>query len=121
MSKKILIVEDNELNAKLFKDILEANGYDAIESRDGLNVVAIVKDQRPDLVLMDIQLPNVSGIDIITELKADDALKAIPVIAVTAFAMQEDEDRILASGCESYIAKPIDISQLVETINQHIN
>ncbi len=117
---KIVIVEDNDLNLKLFKDILEAHGYDTVDTRDGAEAYELVKAETPNLVIMDIQLPNVSGIDIIKQLKNDDDTKHIPVIAVTAFAMQDDKQHILASGCEDYVAKPISIAPFIETINKHL-
>ena len=113
MSKKILIVEDNELNMKLFRDLLEAHDFETITVRNGERVFEIVKDERPDLILMDIQLPEISGLDITKELKADDAFRDIPVIAVTAFA---DEEKIRESGCDAYIAKPISIVSLIQTV-----
>ena len=92
--KKVMIVEDNELNMKLFHDLLEAHGVKTIQARDGKNVMALAREHKPDLILMDIQLPEVSGLDITKWLKDDDELKSIPVIAVTAFAMKGDEQKI---------------------------
>lgn len=119
--KKILIVEDNELNLKLFRDLLLSNGFDVSETRDGLEAIRLVREVMPDLILMDIQLHGVSGFDIIQKLKADKKLKDIPIIAVTAFAMKDDKEKILESGCEAYIAKPISIGPFIEVINEFLD
>ncbi len=118
--KKILVVEDNELNLKLFSDLLEASGYDVTQSRDGENVDELCRQISPELIIMDIQLPNISGLDIIQRLKIDEDLKKIPVIAVTAFAMQDDKENILSTGCEEYLSKPISINTFLETIKKYI-
>jgi len=121
MTKTVLIVEDNELNMKLFHDLLEAHGIGTIETRNGLDVMAIAREKTPDLILMDIQLPEVSGLDVIKWLKNDDALKHIPVIAVTAFAMKGDEEKIRQGGCEDYISKPISVSRFIEVIKTYLD
>ncbi len=121
MPKKILIVEDNELNMKLFHDLLEAHGYETLQTQEGLKALEIARENRPDLILMDIQLPEVSGLEITKWLKADEELRSIPVIAVTAFAMKGDEERIREGGCEAYISKPITVSTFLETIRKHLN
>src|SRR3546814_11065727 len=100
MSKTVLIVEDNELNMKLFNDLLEAHGYRTLKTRDGIQALSIAREHRPDLILMDIQLPEVSGLEVTKWLKEDDNLRRIPVIAVTAFAMKGDEEKIRQGGCE---------------------
>ena len=120
MNEKIMIVEDNELNMKLFNDLLEAHGYETITTRDGSVAVEMARDTKPDLILMDIQLPEISGLDLTRQLKAEDDLKSIPVIAVTAFAMKGDEDKIRECGCEGYISKPISIGSFIETIKMHL-
>ncbi len=120
MSKTVLIVEDNELNMKLFRDLLEAHGYSTLQTRNGIEALALARDHRPDLILMDIQLPEVSGLDVTKWLKEDDELRQIPVIAVTAFAMKGDEERIREGGCEAYISKPITVSMFLDTIRQFI-
>ena len=120
MAKKVLIVEDNELNMKLFHDLLEANGIDTVETRDGLHVLEIAREHRPDLILMDIQLPEISGLDVTKQLKADADLKSIPVIAVTAFAMKGDEQKIREGGCEDYISKPISVTGFLEVIEKYL-
>ncbi len=121
MSKTVLIVEDNELNMKLFRDLLDAHGYDTIETRDGLEALELTRRHRPDLILMDIQLPEVSGLEITKWIKEDDDLKSIPVVAVTAFAMKGDEEKIREGGCESYIAKPISVANFIQTVRQYLD
>lgn len=116
MPKKVLIVEDNELNMKLFSDLLEAHGYETVGTNNGLNALDMAREHSPDLILMDIQLPEVSGLEVTKWLKDDEELSSIPVIAVTAFAMKGDEDRIREGGCEAYMSKPISISTFIETI-----
>ncbi len=120
MPKTVLIVEDNDLNMKLFNDLLEAHGYATLKTRLGLEGLELARAHHPDLILMDIQLPEVSGVDVIRLLKEDDDLKAIPVIAITAFAMKGDEERIRQSGCEGYLSKPISVVKFVETIRNFI-
>jgi len=118
MAKKILIVEDNELNLKLFNDVLEAHGYETLETREGLKALDLARAHNPDLILMDIQLPEVSGLEVTKWLKEDDELRKIPVIAVTAFAMKGDEEKIRDGGCEAYISKPISVSHFIKTIDR---
>jgi len=117
MKKTVLVVEDNELNMKLFNDLLEAHGYNVVQTRDGLKALDLARTHKPDLILMDIQLPEVSGIEITKWLKEDDALRSIPVIAVTAFAMKGDEQKIREGGCEAYISKPISVINFLQTID----
>jgi len=121
MSKTILIVEDNELNMKLFNDLLQAHGYNTVQTMDGRDAVTLARDHRPDLILMDIQLPEISGLEITRMLKADSDLKRIPVVAVTAFAMKGDEEKIREGGCEGYIAKPISIPTFLDTVSRFLN
>jgi two-component system cell cycle response regulator DivK len=116
MSKTILIVEDNDLNMKLFNDLLQAHGYSTVQTKDGREALKLARDHRPDLILMDIQLPEISGLEVTKMLKADENLKRIPVIAVTAFAMKGDEEKIREGGCEGYIAKPISVPNFLETV-----
>lgn len=118
MVKKILIVEDNELNMKLFHDLLDAQGYQILQTREGLQALSIAREHHPDLILMDIQLPEISGLEVTKWLKEDDDLASIPVVAVTAFAMKGDEERIREGGCEAYISKPISVSHFLETIRR---
>jgi two-component system, cell cycle response regulator DivK len=118
--KSVLIVEDNELNMKLFSDLLEAHGHRVIQTRDGLSALELARKHKPDLVLMDIQLPEVSGIEVTKWLKEDDVLRAIPVIAVTAFAMKGDEQKIREGGCEAYVSKPISVISFLKTIDSFL-
>jgi two-component system, cell cycle response regulator DivK len=120
LAKTVLIVEDNELNMKLFHDLLEAHGYDIVGTRDGVEVMDLARTHRPDLILMDIQLPKVSGLEVTKWIKGDPELRQIPVVAVTAFAMRGDEERILQGGCEAYLSKPISIAKFMETIRRFL-
>ncbi len=120
MTKTVLIVEDNDLNMKLFHDLLDAHGYATLQTRDGMQALAIAREHHPDLILMDIQLPEVSGLEVTKWLKEDEGLRDIPVIAVTAFAMKGDEERIREGGCEAYISKPISVSTFLDTVRQFI-
>ena len=120
MKKKVLIVEDNELNMKLFEDLLGAHGYDTIKTRDGGQVLDMARSQKPDLIIMDIQLPEVSGLEVTQWLKSDNELKGIPVIAVTAFAMKGDEEKIRQGGCEDYVSKPISITDFMLVVQKHL-
>jgi two-component system cell cycle response regulator DivK len=120
MTKTVLIVEDNELNMKLFHDLLDAHGYKTLQTRDGLKALDIAREHLPDLILMDIQLPEVSGLEVTKWLKEDDRLRSIPVIAVTAFAMKGDEEKIREGGCEAYISKPISVGTFLDTVQQFL-
>jgi two-component system, cell cycle response regulator DivK len=119
-SKTVMIVEDNELNMKLFHDLLDAHGYHTLQTRNGMEALRLAREQRPDLILMDIQLPEVSGLEVTKWLKDDEALCDIPVIAVTAFAMKGDEERIRQGGCEAYISKPISIATFLDAVRRHL-
>jgi len=120
-AKTILIVEDNELNMKLFNDLLEAHDYNILQTRDGMEALKIAREKKPDLILMDIQLPEVSGLEVTKWIKEDENLRSIPVIAVTAFAMKGDEEKIREGGCEAYIAKPISVSHFLETVQKFLS
>ncbi|HLF58462.1 MAG TPA: response regulator [Alphaproteobacteria bacterium] len=120
MAKTVLIVEDNELNMKLFHDLLEAHGYNTLETKDGREALKLAREHRPDLILMDIQLPEISGLEVTKWIKEDETLKNIPVIAVTAFAMKGDEEKIREGGCEAYLAKPISVANFLETVEKFI-
>jgi two-component system cell cycle response regulator DivK len=117
---KVLIVEDNVMNMRLVNDLLEAHGYTTLQARDGLQVLEIARLHRPDLILMDIQLPEVSGLEITKRLKADEELRGIPVVAVTAFAMRGDEEKIRQAGCDGYMTKPISIAGFVKAIEHYL-
>ena len=121
MAKTGLIGEDNDLNMKLFHDLLDAHGYQTLQTKDGMEALAIARENRPDLILMDIQLPEVSGLEVTKWIKEDDSLKSIPVVAVTAFAMKGDEEKIREGGCEAYIAKPISVQQFLETVKRFLD
>lgn len=117
MTKRILIVEDNELNLKLFCDLLKAHGHETRPITDGREVLREAREFQPDLIIMDIHLPHVSGLDLIVALKEDAGLASIPVMAVTAYAGRGDEERIRAAGAEAYVSKPISVMKFVETVN----
>jgi two-component system cell cycle response regulator DivK len=120
MSKKVFIVEDNELNLKLLDYLPESQGSETLQTREGLQALALARAHHPDLILMDIQEPEISGLEVTKWLKDDEELNHIPVIAVTAFAMKGDEERIRQGGCEAYISKPISVMHFLETIRQHL-
>jgi two-component system, cell cycle response regulator DivK len=120
LAKTVLIVEDNELNMKLFHDLLEAHGYDTVGTRNGVEAIELARTHRPDLILMDIQLPEVSGLEVTKWIKDDPELHRIPVVAVTAFAMKGDEERIRQGGCEAYLSKPISVAKFMETIRRFL-
>ncbi|WP_445488663.1 response regulator [Rhodopseudomonas sp. RCAM05734] len=120
MAKTVLIVEDNELNMKLFRDLLEAHGYNTAGTSNGFEALDLVRKLHPDLILMDIRLPQVSGLEVTRWIKDDPELRAIPVVAVTAFAMKGDEERIREGGCEAYLSKPISVGKFIETVRRFI-
>ncbi len=105
---------------KLFNDLLQAHGYNTLQTRDGREVLSMTRKHRPDLILMDIQLPEISGLEIAKMLKADDDLNTIPVVAVTAFAMKGDEQKIRNGGCDGYIAKPISVNNFLQTVSKFL-
>jgi two-component system cell cycle response regulator DivK len=121
LAKTVLVVEDNELNMKLFNDLLEAHGYVVVQARTGPEALAAARRHRPDLILMDIQLPEISGLEVTQEILKDPDLSDIPVIAVTAFAMKGDEERIRAGGCRDYISKPISIVSFLEKVKRYLD
>ncbi len=121
VAKTVLVVEDNDLNMKLFHDLLEAHGYNILQTKDGMEALQLARKHHPDLILMDIQLPEVSGLEVTKWLKEDEKLKSIPVIAVTAFAMKGDEEKIREGGCEAYIAKPISVTNFLQTVERFID
>jgi two-component system cell cycle response regulator DivK len=121
MDKTVLIVEDNELNMKLFHDLLEAHDIGTVQTNDGRNVLELAREHKPDLILMDIQLPEVSGLEVTKWLKDDEELKHIPVIAITAFAMKGDEQKIREGGCEDYISKPISVANFMSVVQSYLS
>lgn len=116
----VLIVEDNDLNMRYFNDLLTYKGYETLQTRDPYEALKIATEQVPDLVLMDIQLGSVSGLDVAKWIKRDDAIKHIPIIAVTAFAQKDDEAMILSNGCDGWLAKPIASATLLETVERYL-
>ncbi len=120
MAKRILVVEDNDLNRKLFCDLLRAKGFAVEPLADGQAVIARAHAFTPDLVIMDIQLPRISGLELIEALKADALLRHIPVLAVTAYAGKGDEDRIREAGAEGYLAKPVSITPFLQAVGRLI-
>jgi two-component system cell cycle response regulator DivK len=121
VQKKVLIVEDNDLNMKLFNDLLVAHGYGTLQTKDGVEALALARQHRPDLILMDIQLPEVSGLQVTRWIKQDEELRTIPIIAVTAFAMKGDEEKMRDGGCEAYIAKPISVTSFLRTVERFLS
>jgi len=117
VGKRVLVVEDNELNLKLFSDLLRVHGHTPEPVRDGREAHARAQEFRPDLIIMDIQLPHVSGLDLIVLLKGDAELRRIPIMAVTAFAAKGDEERIRAAGAEAYVSKPISVMKFIQSVN----
>ena len=120
MSKIILIVDDNSANRLLFQRIVSVMGHQWVESATGLDAVELARLHRPDVVLIDIGMPEISGLEVTRQLKADPELYVIPVIAVTAYAADSDKAMILAAGCDDYVSKPIHIPQFIEVINRHL-
>ena len=118
MAKRILVVEDNDLNRKLFCDLLRANGFVVEPVADGETVIERTRQFVPNLVIMDIILPTVSGLDLIEQIKADKDLRAIPILAVTAYAGKGDEDRIRQAGAEGYLAKPVSIGPFMVAVRK---
>lgn len=120
MTRTVLIVEDNDLNLKLLDDLLQAEGYSTACFRSGEEALPAIRRNPPDLILMDIRLPGVSGLEATRTIKGDLALKGIPVVAVTACAMAEDEDEIRAAGCDGFLAKPFSIDLLLATLGRFL-
>jgi two-component system cell cycle response regulator DivK len=118
--KRILIVEDNELNMRLLNDVLEMQGYSILKTDQGEVAIELARRCQPDLILMDIQLPDISGMEATRRLKSDEATRAIPVIAVTAFAMSGDERRIRDSGCDAYVSKPIMLQEFLAIVEKFV-
>jgi two-component system cell cycle response regulator DivK len=115
-SKTILVVEDHQLNMKLWNDILEAQGYLLLKTAFGAEAVEIARNRQPDLILLDIQLPDISGFEVVRRLKANEVTRSIPVIALTAFARKEHEQQALESGCDGYISKPVNVVEFLRNV-----
>jgi len=120
MTKTVLIVEDNEMNMKLFNDLLQAHGYNTIQTQNGHDAKDLALKHAPDLIIMDIQLPEISGIEVTKIIKAEAQLVNTPIVAVTAFAMKGDEEKILEGGCDGYISKPISVPLFLETVQNFL-
>ncbi len=121
LDKTVLVVEDNDISMRLFHDVLEAHGYNVLQAKDGMECWHIAREHRPDLILMDIQLPEVSGLEVTKWLKDDESLKSIPVIAITVFAREGDKEKFLEGGCDAYISKPISIPNVLQTVERLAN
>ena len=121
MSKEILIVDDEPKNLKLFGDLLQKFGYTTIEATDGRQGVELAKARKPDLILMDIMMPNMDGLEATRILKADASTSSIPIIALTSYAMAGDKERILQAGCDHYITKPIDIKEFLKNVADYLS
>ncbi len=120
-NKTVLVVEDDHISMRLFRDTLEAHGYNVLQAKDGMEGWRIAREHRPDLILMDIQLPSLSGLEVTKRLKDDKTLKSVPVIAITAFAMAGDEEKMLEGGCDAYIPKPISVPDFLQTVERFAN
>lgn len=116
---QVLVVEDNERNMKLFRDVLHASGYRTLEATTGERAVELVFEHRPDLVLMDIQLPDLDGVEALDRLRADERFTSVPVLALTAQAMEGDRERFLAAGFDGYLSKPVNIVEFVATVKRY--
>ena len=116
---QVLVVEDNDRNMKLFRDVLHASGYRTLEAATGERAVELVFEHRPDLVLMDIQLPDIDGVEALDRLRADERFSSVPVLALTAQAMEGDRERFLAAGFDGYLSKPVNIAELVATVKRY--
>ena len=120
MGKLILIVEDDPKSLKLFRDVLQVSGYATLEATDGRRGVQLAQEKKPDLVLMDIQLPVMDGVEATAILKADPATRDIPIIALTAYAMEEDQERVIQAGADGYLSKPIRIQRFLEEVKEYL-
>jgi len=118
-ARTVLIVEDNSFNLKLFDDLLRSSGYITLKAIDGIQALELARQYLPDVILLDIGLPDISGLDVIQAIRESDALKAIPIIAVTAFVSPEDEAVIRRAGCDEYIPKPIAAPDLLRLVRRH--
>jgi two-component system, cell cycle response regulator DivK len=119
--EQVLVVEDNEKNMKLFCDVLQATGYATLEATTGEDAVEVALTQEPALVLMDVQLPGIDGVEALARLKQDERTASIPVLALTAQAMHGDRERFLEAGFDGYLSKPVDITELIQAVREHCN
>jgi two-component system cell cycle response regulator DivK len=117
--ERVLIVEDNEKNMKLFRDVLQATGYTTLEASSGEDALTLALAEGPALVLMDVQLPGIDGIEALVRLRSDERTASIPVLALTAQAMAGDRERFLDAGFDGYLSKPVDVVELIQTVNEH--
>ena len=117
--RKVVVVEDNELNMKLFREVLESSGYRMLEAGTGERAVALTTEHRPDLVLMDIHLPDIDGVEALRMLRADERTASVPVLALTAQAMEGDRERFLAAGFDGYLSKPVNIADLLDAVRRY--
>jgi len=120
-TKKILVVEDNPMNLELVADILEAQGYEVVQAKEGYEALRIASEERPDLILMDIQLPELDGLEVTRRLKSNESTRDINIVALTAYAMRGDEERVREAGCSGYIAKPINTREFVKVIAAYLD
>jgi CheY-like chemotaxis protein len=118
-SPQILVVEDNERNMKLFCDILQASGFGTLEATTGERAVEVALEHGPDLVLMDIQLPGIDGVEALSRLRGDARFRSVPVLALTAQAMEGDRERFLSAGFDGYLSKPVDVTDFVATVKRY--
>ncbi len=116
--KVVLIIEDNESNMKLFHALLDAHGYNVLQATNGMGGLQMAREHRPNVIIMDMKLPDISGLEVTKRLKEDETLKLIPVIAVTAFAMQGDQEKFRGGGCDGYISKPISITKFLQILER---
>jgi two-component system, cell cycle response regulator DivK len=119
LGKRVLIVEDNEKNMKLFRDVLQATGYSTLEATTGEEAIELSLSQAPALVLMDVQLPGIDGVEALERLRQNERTASIPVLALTAQAMSGDRERFLEAGFDGYLAKPVDVGALIEAVREH--
>jgi two-component system cell cycle response regulator DivK len=119
-NRRILVVEDQEDNRRILRDLLTSRGYDLVEAEDGEKALTLAEDRRPDLILMDVQIPLIDGYEVTRRLKANPALRAIPIIVVTSYALSGDESKARAAGCNAYVSKPYSARQLLAKIQEYL-
>jgi len=117
--RRVVVVEDNERNMKLFREVLESSGYRTLEAETGERAVALTTEHRPDLVLMDIHLPDIDGVEALRRLRANERTASVPVLALTAQAMEGDQERFLAAGFDGYLSKPVNIADLLDAVRRY--